>query len=105
MTLVVMVTTPWSSETPWAVCRVRVTSVALCQRAYVICGLDNAHAERGWREHSVPTVPTTTTTGVYTSRVREHRAEAKDTSKFSPSLLDEPNSCAETLTNDITHIV
>lgn len=72
VTLVVMVTTTWNSETPWAVCHVHVTSVALCQRAYAICGPDNAHAERGWKEHSVPTVPTTTTTGVYTSRVREH---------------------------------
>lgn len=77
MTLVAMVTTLWSSETPWAVCRVCVTSAALCQRVYVICGPDSAPVERGWREHSVPTVPTTTTTGVLTSRVREHRAEAK----------------------------
>lgn len=42
----------------------------------MICGPDNAHAERGWRAHSVPTVPTTTTTGVYTSRVREHHESA-----------------------------
>lgn len=87
VTLVVMVTTPWSSETPWAVCRVHVTSMALCQRVYVICGPDSVHAEKGRREHSVPTVPTTTTTGVYSSRVRKHRAEANITSKFSSCLL------------------
>lgn len=71
VTLVVMVTTPLSSATPWAVCRVCVTSAALCQGLYVICGPDNARAERGWRALAAPTVPTTTTTGVYTSRVRE----------------------------------
>lgn len=75
VTLVAMATTPWSSETPWAVCRVRVTFMALCQEVYVICGLDNAHAERGCTAHSVPTVPTTTTTGVYISSVRENIEE------------------------------
>lgn len=70
MTLVVLVTTPWNSETPWVVCHVHVTSVALCQMVYVICGPDSAHAEREWRAHSVPTVSTTTIIAVYTSRVR-----------------------------------
>lgn len=92
MALVVMVTTPWSSETLWAVCRVRVTSTALCRRVCAICGPDNAHVEKGWREHGAPTVPTTTTTGVYTSRVREHRAEANVTSKFSSSHLVEADT-------------
>ncbi|KAM7406312.1 hypothetical protein PAMP_000697 [Pampus punctatissimus] len=67
VTRVVMVTTPWSIETPWAVCHVCVTSVALCQTVYVICGPDSAHAEKGWRERSVPTVPKTTITAVQTS--------------------------------------
>lgn len=75
VTLVIMVTTHWSIETPWAAYRVRVTSVVLCQRVYATCGPDNARVETGWREHSAPTVPKTTTTGVQTSRVRQRRAD------------------------------
>ncbi len=90
VTLVVMVTTPWNSETPWAVCRVHVTSMALCQRVYVICGPDSAHAERGWRAHSVPTVPTTTITEVCTSRVRSQSdfvSENFENNSYAPFIL------------------
>lgn len=71
--LVVTVTTPWSSATPWAACLVCVTPEALCLEAVVTCAPDSARVEREWRACSAPTVPTATTTGVYSSAVRGHR--------------------------------
>lgn len=72
VTPVVGVSTPWSIETHSAACRARVTSAALCPALCVTCGLDNARAERGWKEHSAATVHTTTTTAVRISRVRRY---------------------------------
>lgn len=101
VTLVIMVTTPWSIETPWAVCRVHVTSVAPCQDVHVIYAPDNAHAERGWRGQSAPTVPTTSTTGVQTWRVRGGCC-ASDWFSNTPLVESSLNLlfyCSSTLTN------
>lgn len=67
--LVVTVTTPWSSATPWAACLACATPEALCPEGIVTCALDSARVGREWRACSAPTVPTTTTTGVYSSTV------------------------------------
>lgn len=100
-----MGTTPWSIETPWAVCHVCVTSVELCQGVYVMTELDNVHAKKGWREHSVPTVSTTTITGVYPYRVRgEPWTKAKLSSAqvihFLPNVVQDAEALCCCITNN-----
>lgn len=70
VTLAGLVTIHWIIETPWVVYHVCVILVALCLGLLVISTPDSVHVKRGWREHSVQTVPTITTTRVQPFTVR-----------------------------------
>lgn len=72
---VVVVTTPLSSATAWAACRVYVTSVELCQRVCAVRRQDNAPARKESREPTVPAVFQTTIIVVWTMRVRKVKTE------------------------------